>query len=248
MMQTSSEWLVDEFVSRKRKNFRYSERAFAKSVGLSPGFLKLLFQGKRALSMTKAKEVANRLGWSELESKVFLSSLQQEKDRKKNKELTDTASVEKFFEISDWHHFAIVEIVKTKKETTAKEIAKRLGISSTEVIFSLRVLAKHGLIKLVNGNPEAVQNYIVPAISSSAIRKFHAQMLSKAITALEGQSIEEREMRSLTLAFDKKRKAEAAQMLKEFMQRFEKRFGSGKTNCVYQLSLAFFSLETGESL
>ncbi|MGZ3653579.1 MAG: TIGR02147 family protein, partial [Bdellovibrionota bacterium] len=202
MVQESCEKLVTEYLERKGKNARYSERAFAKSAGLSAGFLKLLFQGKRALSPEKAREVANRLGWSELEATEFLATVQREKLTRKGKPQPPHQTIECFAEISDWYHFAIVEILKTKRRISVEEIVRRLGISSTEAQFSLRALARAGLIRLDQGSPVAIENYVVPAMSTSAIRKFHSQMLTKARDAIEGQPVSKRELRSLTLAID----------------------------------------------
>ncbi len=248
MVQASAEKLVEEFLERKGKNARYSERAFAKSVGLSPGFLKLIFQGKRALSVAKAQEVANRLGWSELESGEFLQTVQKEKLGKKGAAQSLSRTVDSFAEISDWYHFAIVELLKTKRRISEEEIAARLGISTTEAQYSLRALTRLGLIRIEADGPRPVENYIVPAMSSSAIRKFHSQMLAKARDSIEGQPLSKRSLRSLTLAVDSRKKEEAAAMIKTFMKRFEKKFGGGKPDKVYQLSLAFFSLEQEEQV
>jgi predicted transcriptional regulator len=241
MTRLSADKLVGEYLARKSRNERYSERAFAKAVGLSPGFLKLYFQGKRGLSLAKAKEVCDRLGWSDQEAGNFLNSI--ECDRRARKGGDPGYKVESFFEISDWYHFAIVEILKTKKNISAEEIARRFGLSVMEVEFSLRALLRAGLVAKKKSGYVAVDDYIVPAISSSAIRKFHTQMLGKAQHAIAEQPMEAREMRSLTFAFDPAEKAAAAAMIKEFMQKFEKKFSGRKSKKVYQLSLAFFNLE-----
>lgn len=50
----------------------------------------------------------------------------------------------------------------------------------------------------------------------------------------------ERELRGLTMAFDKDRMAEAKKDIQKFVAQFEKKYGKGNRNSVYQLSLAFF--------
>lgn len=240
-MQCNLNLLIQEFVERKTNNPRYSERAFAKSIGVSPGFLKLFFQGKRFLSAKRAKIIADRLGWSEVEADELISAVV----KKKNPTITSLPS-ERFAEISDWYHFAIIEILKVKKNLTPDQIAKYLNISPTEVNFSLSLLCKYGLVNLVDGKYLPEQNYIVPAASSSAIRKFHRQCLEKAIEAVDAQSKEERELRSLTLAFDSSRKEEASAYIKNFVSKFEAKFGSGNLDKVYQLTLAFYGLDRGK--
>ena len=136
-----------------------------------------------------------------------------------------------------------MELLKTRRRVSAEEISRRLGISATEAQFSLRALERHGLIRLEGEAPVAEETYVVPAMSTSAIRKFHAQMLAKARDAIEGQPVAKRDLRGLTLAFDSRKKEEASAAIKAFMKKFEKRFGGGRADVVYQLTLAFFSLE-----
>jgi hypothetical protein len=242
-MQQELNRLVLEYVERKAKNPRYSERAFAKSIGLSPGFLKLFFQGKRCISAKRAKEIADRLGWDEIEAGELINDVNRKKLIQEEKAIV---AVDRFMEISDWYHFAILELLKVKNSLTAKELSNQLGISPLEAEFSVRLLCKHGLLKSKNGKLIPKDNYIVPSCSSSAIRKFHKQCLSKAIDAIEEQTKEERDLRSLTLAFDESRKDEASAFIKEFVSKFEKKFGTGDFNRVYQLTLAFFSLDRGK--
>jgi hypothetical protein len=110
MHNASSDFLLREFVDRKTKNTRYSERAFARAAGVSPGFLKLVFQGKRSLSLEKARAVADRLGWTGPEAEQFLAIVQNEK---KSRRLDPSkVTVEQFTEISDWFHFALMELLK----------------------------------------------------------------------------------------------------------------------------------------
>lgn len=66
--------ILEEFSRRRNANFRYSERAFARDIGVSPGFLKLVIQRKKNLSLERAKSVAIRLGWTESKKAQFLKS------------------------------------------------------------------------------------------------------------------------------------------------------------------------------
>jgi len=75
-MTNSTDFLMAEYVRRKDDNGRYSERSFAQALGLSPGFLKLLFQGKKHLSLARAQEITLRLQWTEAKRVKFLDSIQ----------------------------------------------------------------------------------------------------------------------------------------------------------------------------
>lgn len=65
LMVNSTDYLITEYVRRRNGNSRYSERAFAQAIGLSPGFMNLLFKGKKQLSLARAADIAHRLNWTE---------------------------------------------------------------------------------------------------------------------------------------------------------------------------------------
>lgn len=233
--------LFKEYQDRKSRNSAYSERAFARSVGLSPGFLKLLFQKKKKISEKRAVEVARRLSWSEARILSFTSAAEV-----KGAKFQKIAEAE-FFEISDWYNFAIIELLKTsKKPMEAKQIAERLDLSSDEVNYSLARLEKLKFIWLKNGRARAlVDSYEVPAISSEGIRKYHRQTLNKALEAIDLQEFARRDFKGLCLAFDPDRMQEAEDFFADFIREFEAKFSTGKKTAVYQLNLAFHQLDKG---
>ncbi len=240
--------LAGEYAQRKNSNDRYSERAFAQSLGLSPGYMKLLFQGKKRLSLARAQVLANRLGWTELKKQKFLSvvaanSLKTKKLLKDKLILKDST----FFEISDWFHFAIIELIKVNGGTTSlKQVCSKFNLSQVEAKFALKNLVTAGLLETTDDKKyKSPKRYEMPSVSSKGIRKFHGQTLRLALAAIEGQSLEKRDLRSLTLAFDQDRLLEAKEFVAKFVSDFEDRFGgeNRNLNSVYQLNLAFFRLD-----
>ncbi|MGZ6478240.1 MAG: DUF4423 domain-containing protein, partial [Bdellovibrionales bacterium] len=80
-----------------------------------------------------------------------------------------------------------------------------------------------------------------------AIRKYHRQMLTKAIEAIDQQDVREREFQGVTVAIDHRQLPEAKAALEKFVMRFNQRFSkSPKATAVYQMSLAFFRLDKVE--
>ena len=241
--------LFTEYLDRKLINGRYSERAFAQALGLSPGFLKLLFQGKKHLSFERSKEIAGKLRWTEQKKQVFLKRV-QEASLKNQKSLLGKVVVdqESFVEIADWFHFAIIELIKVKNgSVTIEQICKRLKLSKTEASFAIKHLLRVGMVKQLNASKfNSPNDYEIPSISHSGIRKYHHQMLTLASRSIEDQGMEKRNLRGLTLAFDSERIEEAKNEIQKFTSSFEKKFSAGKLDSVYQLSLAFFRLDEGE--
>lgn len=248
-MISSTDFLIAEYVRRKGDNSHYSERAFAGALGLSPGFLKLLFQGKKKLSFPRAQEIAHKLQWTEVQRAKFLSAIQDhsEKSAKSLKGKFLLSELD-FFEISDWFHFAIIELIKARSgRCTLKEICKQLAISKTEAAFAVKHLTRLNLVEEVDkGYYHVPESYEVPSVSSAGIRKYHSQMLERAKESIEKQSMTERDLRGLTMAFDRSRLQEAKEDIQKFVAQFEKKYGKGSRDSVYQMNLAFFRLDQGE--
>lgn len=59
--------------SKQQKNGRYSLRAFARDLKISPSFLSEVLNGKYGISRTLAKQIADRLHFDDSESSHFCS-------------------------------------------------------------------------------------------------------------------------------------------------------------------------------
>ena len=64
------EW---ELKNRQRRNARYSLRAFARDLRVSPSFLSEVLAGKYQLSHAKAEDVAERLRFDEPMKSAFIA-------------------------------------------------------------------------------------------------------------------------------------------------------------------------------
>jgi uncharacterized protein (TIGR02147 family) len=60
-----------EFAARHARNFRFSLRAFASRIAISPGRLSEILRGKQHLSADSARRIAVRLNWSETQMQYF---------------------------------------------------------------------------------------------------------------------------------------------------------------------------------
>jgi plasmid maintenance system antidote protein VapI len=72
-------YLKREFQWRKEKNPLYSQRAFARDLGLSSGEMSELLAGKRSLTLKKRLRLLDHIELSEQEKKEFLSEVQRER-------------------------------------------------------------------------------------------------------------------------------------------------------------------------
>lgn len=81
-------------------------------------------------------------------------------------------------------------------------------------------------------------------IPSEAIRRFHRQILEKAITSIDLQTLEERDLSCMVLAVDRNRLPQAKDAIKKFRREFDSEFGAGTPrDSVYCLAIQFFSLQ-----
>jgi len=238
------DFLCEEIARRKSRNDRYSERAFARSIGLSAGFLKHLLQRKKGLGRERALDVARRLNWSDLKADRFIEALDKRKLGSKVRQNGALLKHDIFKEISDWYAFPSIELNEVRPIKNAADCAKRLGISKVEADHVLRRLEHAGLIRMTpTGYQKAKGEYEMPSLSSGAIRKFHRQSLLRAVDSVDSQAFGTRELRALTLAFDTDRLGEAQVEIAKFIKRFERRFANGKKNAVYQMNMAFYRID-----
>lgn len=253
-------FLKDRLNEKVQANPKYSLRAFARDLEVSPSVLSELLNGKHGLSEKVAKRIAQNLDLSTHEIQIFCDqvvALNSKSLHKKNqaKERIDalkemhqknSLQLDHFKIISDWYHFAILELTYLegfKSDTTW--IAKKLGITKLEVESAIERLLRIELLEIKNKKYVATEDFTASpdGIPSDAIKKYQRQLIEKALQAQVMQSVENRDITSLLVAINKNDLLEAKKEIKEFRRRFNSKFGtSKKKDSVYCLALQFFEL------
>jgi uncharacterized protein (TIGR02147 family) len=249
---SSRTFLAEELARRIKNNPRYSQRAFARQMGLSAGELSEVLRGKRNLSLKSALKVARALTLSPAEAKHLVHLTQVDKSQGSpllNPLTSDTPSyqltLDMFHVISDWTCFAVLNLADTQGfRFDAFWIAKRLGISRAEAQMALDRLERVGLIERKNGKLIIVKDYVMSpsGIPSEAIRNSHRQILNKAIEALETQDHTERDITGLGMAIDPKQLPSIRKEISDFQDSLVAKYSKGKKSEVYHLEVAFFRL------
>jgi uncharacterized protein (TIGR02147 family) len=247
--QSSRDYLKAEFDSRVRKNPQYSLRSFARFLKMHPAELSQIFSGKRHLSLTSAKKVSDSLGLSQDECRHLFQTLHLEKGRVLglNLEFVDDAGEptlpeESFGQVSQWFHFAILNLTETKNfEWSARYISKRLGLTLSQASLAMQDLLRLGLVQPKKG---AGKKIVVasPKIPSYAIRKYHHQVLEKAKQALDEVAIEKREFQSLGFVISQDQIPQLKSEIDEFTNRLLKKYHRTQANDVYQLQICLFPI------
>ena len=188
--------LQSELARRCDKNPGYSQRAFARALGISHTVLSLVLSGKRPLSKGAIIKVADALALDPTERERLVSS------RRKavvalpiapGPEDTRWLSLDSFAVISDWYHLAILSLLELPRaKFEARWIAARLGISQVQAKLAVERLKRLGLVERTGqgrwkqaGKPIRMDN----ALSTAATRKYHRQLLEKAVESLENDCL-----------------------------------------------------------
>lgn len=227
--------LLTAMRQRIERNPRYSLRAFARDLGISPSRISEILHDKQGISATAALKIASKLALSKVEQerfshlaaylysrsqsakKIALSFLQQNQGSHGNelKRIKEDA----LEYVSHWYHLAIYELAHLDNyKFNADNIARTLAISKLEAqqalerMLRLKILEKEGQ-KFIPVN----RSLIVPGgTPSDIIKKSHIQFIDKAKDALYLQPLEDREFISVIFCTNR----EQLLTLKSMMQTF----------------------------
>ncbi len=228
--------LDKEFKNRKKKNPRYSLRAYALSIGISVSRLSEILNNKRKLSKTQIEKINTAIGgsWS-----FYLINTNQY-DQK------ETFKNDQFQSISNWIYLAILSFLKSKTNEyiSTKNLAKQFNMSTIEMENDLNLLLRLNLIsKGLNGwswakGPEKTTDQI----SSKAIRHYHKNILEEAKNRIESTSVEERDYSSVIISIDPQKIAKAKEEIKKFRRKLSTFLEDGTQDQVYALNIQLFPL------
>lgn len=243
-MSRASEFLMAQFNTRKKKNKRYSQRAFARLIDINPGRVNQYFSGERQISKSVAQQISNKLGLDDEQAAYFIYLC--EFDRQKKREprprllLDDELAL-----VVEWHHFAILSLISTKDFRLDHQwIAERLGIPEKIVDSSLERLERIGMIKITNGAVEKTPISLTTTedIPNQFLQMSHQDSLRYIIDNIAHVPVEKRDLSSITLAIDDRKLKEAKELIRTFRRRLARMISVGKRNQVYTLNIQLFPL------
>ncbi|MDH4468150.1 MAG: TIGR02147 family protein [Bacteriovoracaceae bacterium] len=255
-------YLKSELSERINKNYRYSMRSFAKTITVDPGDLSRILNGTKILTPAIAKKIISKLSFSTDDKEKFLSSVAEAYEKQgvkrksfavksiirksKLKAISEDLTAEKFRIISDWHYFAILQIIKVEGFIhDTKWISKHLNIPELEAKMALQRLLSLRLIKNDSGKLIRTNEVITAgdtAFTSSAHQKRIKQITEKSIFSLENDPISLRNHSTMTISIDPEKISLAKEMIQHFMDDLEKVLET-KKKTVYELQINLFPLQ-----
>lgn len=260
------------YVERKERNKAYSLSSFSKDLGISVSLLSRILSGERSVSLKLAMHVTTLLEVGEKQSKhIILSMLKaQSKNAKIKKHIRaklesnlqatnispeyTSVDIEQFKAIATWYHLAILSLIELRDfKSSTFWISKRLGISSTETRDAIERLFALGLITEVEGKIQRTKKslFVKTRRSEFAVRKFHEQMISKALEELNETSqerFEKRLINGMTIACEDKHinliKEKINQLQEEILNLTE----TAHATELYQMNVQLYPLTKKNSL
>ncbi len=160
--------------------------------------------------------------------------------------------IERFKVISQWHHFAILNLTFIRGfKSNTPWIAKRLGITTVEAQEAITRLIELGLLERSKGvlKSSSKMLFVDQKSSELSMRQFHLQRCDQAKHALTDPSPEafpNQFFSGLTLAIDRKRMPEFKKKLKEISEEVMAFAMSDSYSDVYHLNLHFFPVTKNE--
>lgn len=149
--------------------------------------------------------------------------------------------------IRDWYVLVIKLMASSpdfNEDPVEISLALRKKVTPAQAKKALQLLLDTGLLqrdplthKLI---PTEANTETSHELASEAIRENHKGMISRALEAVEEQSVQQRHFNSLALQFDASKMTEAKKRILDFVSAFNDEFGSDTANQIYQLNVNFF--------
>lgn len=262
--------LREELSRRIENNPRYSLRSFAKALNVEPGALSQILLGKRFLSEKMIERLLKRIELTPEERSEFIHSVAMARKKhglvraspglhqvlaEPTKPGSETEArdltMDQFRVISDWYHFAILEMTRVKGfKPDARWISKRLGISAMEAKLALQRLIELELVENIQGRLIKTQdnfNTLDKSKTSTWHRRRQKQVLEKSLQSLENDPIEKRVHASVTFAIDPAKVTDARNRIQQFIWDMTSYMTQENQKSVYEMTVNLFPLEKGEN-
>jgi uncharacterized protein (TIGR02147 family) len=235
--ESVADFLKKEYLRRLDRNPNYSLRAFARDLELSPSRLSESLNLNKGLSVKTIQKISTQLklkkkaqellrdlclAHSHKNKGVRNQAIERVQNSKKENEYRRIDD-EKFKVISDWYHSAILEMTHLKNfKNETNWIARKLGIAPLQAQAAIDRLTQLGLLKNEDGRLIATPEIMRTSspVPSSAIRKFHRQMIEKSYRSLQEDEMNQRDLNSMILALPKERLPEFREQIQIFMKQF----------------------------
>jgi uncharacterized protein (TIGR02147 family) len=244
MKLTISKILEKNFESRKKKNSRYSLRAFARDLGVSSGKLSEVMNQKITPGPKLLERILDRLDIGPVErARVFKQHLMERSLMRHQGRFQTVLTEDQYALIAQPEHFVIMSLLETHDfRSDAGWISARLNLPLATVELALTRLVDVGLLAwtskgLKARNPGATTSEEIP---SKILRDSHRAVINEALESLEKVAIDRRDITSITMAVNMSQLPRAKELIRKFRHRLCDSVQKGPKSEVYTLNVQFF--------
>jgi len=232
----------------KKRNPRFSLRAFARRLGVDHSTLSQILRGKRRLTGAQALRMGKRLGLAAEAIQEYARDLETgpvPKTRGRARRLSFDA--ETFALVAIWHHCAILELTRVDGFTTdSRWIAKTLGLSVAEVNVALQRLLRLRLLEMndrrrwvdTSGDVELRGTGVSPDLRKQLTRQPH----DLAIEAIERAPAARQVHDQMIVAIDSRQLPALAWLVDAFMSDLRAMTADRRHDEVYQAVVSLVPL------
>ncbi len=244
-------FLLEKMMSRKKINRRYSLRAFARDLELSPGRLSDILKGKYIPGDKIQDRIIKKLKLSDEESDRFRALVDQKKILSSHEFPSSVYRIreDELALIADWEHFAILTLVETDHFVSNDAwIAGRLNLSIERAHAALERLLRMNLLTMNDGAYTAVHENMVTSneVPSPVLQESHRQNIQQALQSLKADPVTLRDISSISFRMDMASLPEAKIEIRKFRLRMAKLLsdlGENRTE-VFNLNIQLVPITT----
>lgn len=214
------DYLKREFRARVQRRPLYSQRAFARDLGLSPSSLTDYLKGNIRLSFGRIHQIGKTIGlnpeqsqhWADLieaqhARDEMTKALAQLRVKARLQAQSHSLTVEQYQVISDWYHFAYLEMIEmdSAKYSNPKVAAAALGIPLRTLKSAIQRLQAGGFLRTLKIGHFEVDpaTQIGDQVPARAICDHHVQILKKVEASMDTQPMHRRVNSSTFVALPK---------------------------------------------
>lgn len=261
------EFLNASIQNMQERNPSFSLRSWAKQLQMNHvAMLSMVLNRKRKLLPSLSSKISAQFRtsgrFSETEARYFdmlvLFNNASTVDEKnfyegilsglKPDQTFSTLELDKLNAIADWYHSAILEMTTLKNFNSDPQwISLKLGgsVNKDQARAAIERLLRLGLLeKTAAGKLKKTKVFLATPtdIPNQSLKKYHSEVISKAITALEKQSVEKRDITSMTFSMNGDKMPEAKKMIRDFRRKLTKFLATQEGESVYQFNIQLFDL------
>lgn len=255
-------FLRDWFLFLKQSDINFSIRALSREAKIATGYLSMVLNGKRKLSIKAIDKLRPFIHLSDAElsylsniAKIADSTDQEEREKsvkncQKFKAYKDSGSkeIDAFNYLTNWYFVAIREMAalkdfKAEPEWIVEKLDKKITVS--EAKNALEFLISESYLIYSEGNkliPSTKQVDCTEGVYKVALAKFHKEMFRLAADSISNVSREKRNLLGHTVALSEKEFEQVKEIMNDTLRRIENIVTDDSLKKLYHIGLTSFPL------